>query len=111
MTFRWYSVSVLSNYEKKVMASIQESVASNGLEDEIDQVLVPTEEVLEIKEGQKKRTERKYFPGYVMIKMDLSPVSILILKQLPFLVTKVAMTILSLTILVKQMQMIQPAPD
>ncbi len=72
MTFRWYSVSVLSNYEKKVMASIQESVASNGLEDEIDQVLVPTEEVLEVRRGKKVQTERRFMPGYVLVRMKMT---------------------------------------
>ena len=72
MTFRWYSVSVLSNYEKKVMASIQESVAANGLEDEIDQVLVPTEEVLEVRRGKKVQTERRFMPGYVLVRMKMT---------------------------------------
>jgi transcriptional antiterminator NusG len=72
MTFRWYSVSVLSNYEKKVMASIQESIASNSLEDEIDQVLVPTEEVLEVRRGKKVQTERRFMPGYVLVRMKMT---------------------------------------
>ncbi len=72
MEFRWYSVSVLSNYEKKVMASIQEAVAVNGLEDEIDQVLVPTEEVVEVRRGKKVQTERRFMPGYVLVRMKMT---------------------------------------
>ena len=53
MTLRWYSVSVLSNYEKKVMASIQEAVEQNDMKEEIDQILVPTEEVVEVRRGKK----------------------------------------------------------
>lgn len=81
MTFRWYSVSVLSNYEKKVMASIQESVASNGLEDEIDQVLVPTEEVLEVRRGKKVQTERRFMPGYVLVRMKMTDRSYHMIKD------------------------------
>ena len=72
MEFRWYSVSVLSNYEKKVMASIHEAVAVNGLEDEIDQVLVPTEEVVEVRRGKKVQTERRFMPGYVLVRMKMT---------------------------------------
>ncbi len=72
MAKRWYSVSVLSNFEKKVAEQIRQSVAEKGLQDEIEEVLVPTEEVIEIRRGKKVTTERRFMPGYVLVKMDMS---------------------------------------
>jgi transcriptional antiterminator NusG len=63
MAKRWYSVSVLSNFEKKVAEQIRTAVAENGLEAEIEEVLVPTEEVIEIRRGKKVSTERRFMPG------------------------------------------------
>lgn len=72
MAQRWYSVSVLSNFEKKVAESIRQTVAEKGLEDEITEVLVPTEEVIEIRRGKKVTSERRFMPGYVLVRMELS---------------------------------------
>jgi transcription termination/antitermination protein NusG len=72
MAKRWYSVSVLSNYEKKIAEQIRTTVAEKGLEDEIDEVLVPTEEVLEIRRGKKVTSERRFMPGYVLVHMEMS---------------------------------------
>ncbi|CUH89795.1 hypothetical protein PH5382_03748 [Phaeobacter sp. CECT 5382] len=72
MAKRWYSVSVLSNFEKKIAEQIRTSVAEQGLEDEIDEVLVPTEEVIEIRRGKKVATERRFMPGYVLVHMEMS---------------------------------------
>ena len=72
MAKRWYSVSVLSNFEKKVAESIRESVAQYGLEDEIEEVMVPTEEVTELRRGKKVQVERRFMPGYVLVKMDMT---------------------------------------
>jgi transcriptional antiterminator NusG len=72
MAMRWYSVSVLSNFEKKVAESIREAVAQKGLQDEIAEVLVPTEEVIEIRRGKKVQTEKRFMPGYVLVKMELT---------------------------------------
>ena len=72
MAKRWYSVSVLSNFEKKVAESIKESVRQQGLEDEIEEVMVPTEEVTEIRRGRKINVERRFMPGYVLVKMDMT---------------------------------------
>ncbi len=69
---RWYSVSVFSNFEKKVAESIKEVVAQKNLENEVAEVLVPTEEVLEIRRGKKVQRERRFMPGYVLVKMDMS---------------------------------------
>ena len=72
MAMRWYSVSVLSNYEKKVMTSINESIEQYGLQDQIEQVLVPTEEVVEVRRGKKVQTERRFMPGYVLVRMEMT---------------------------------------
>ena len=69
---RWYIVHAYSNFEKKVAESIREQSKQRGLEELFEQVLVPTEKVTEVRRGRKIDAERKFFPGYVLIKMDLS---------------------------------------
>ena len=72
MAKRWYSVSVLSNFEKKIAEQIRTTVAEQELEDQIDEVLVPTEEVIEVRRGKKVTTERRFMPGYVLVRMEMS---------------------------------------
>ncbi len=72
MSKRWYSVHVLSNFEKKVAESIRDAVRVRSLEDEIEDVLVPTEVVVEIRKGKKVDVERRFMPGYVLVKMDMT---------------------------------------
>jgi transcription termination/antitermination protein NusG len=72
MAMRWYSVSVLSNFEKKVAEAIRDAVRTHGLEDEIAEVMVPTEDVIEIRRGKKVQTERRFMPGYVLVKLEMS---------------------------------------
>ena len=72
MAKRWYSVSVLSNYEKKIAETIRQSVIDCKMEDQIEEVLVPTEEVIEVRRGKKITTERRFMPGYVLVRMELS---------------------------------------
>ena len=72
MAKRWYSVSVLSNFEKKIAEQIKTAVADASLEAEIEEVLVPTEEVLEVRRGKKVTTERRFMPGYVLVRMEMS---------------------------------------
>jgi transcriptional antiterminator NusG len=72
MAKRWYSVSVLSNFEKKIAEQIRQAVADAGLQDEIEEVLVPTEEVLEVRRGKKVTSERRFMPGYVLVRMEMS---------------------------------------
>lgn len=72
MAKRWYSVSVLSNFEKKVAESIRTAVEDAGLQDQIEEVLVPTEEVIEIRRGKKVTAERRFMPGYVLVRMEMS---------------------------------------
>lgn len=72
MAMRWYSVSVLSNFEKKVAEAIREAVAQQGLEEEIVEVMVPTEEVIEIRRGKKVQSEKRFMPGYVLVRMEMN---------------------------------------
>jgi len=72
MAKRWYSVSVLSNFEKKIAEAIRQAAIDAGLEDEIDEVLVPTEEVLEVRRGKKVTSERRFMPGYVLVHMEMT---------------------------------------
>jgi transcriptional antiterminator NusG len=72
MAKRWYSVSVLSNFEKKIAEQIKHDAAVAGLQDEIEEVLVPTEEVIEMRRGKKVTTERRFMPGYVLVRMELT---------------------------------------
>ena len=72
MAKRWYSVSVLSNFEKKVAEQIKTAVAEANLGDEIDEVLVPTEEVIEVRRGKKVTSERRFMPGYVLVRMEMT---------------------------------------
>jgi transcription termination/antitermination protein NusG len=72
MAKRWYSVSVLSNFEKKIAEQIRTAVADAGLEEEIGEVLVPTEEVIEVRRGKKVTSERRFMPGYVLVNMEMS---------------------------------------
>jgi len=72
MAMRWYTVSVLSNFEKKVAEAIREGARQNGLDEMIEDMLVPTEEVVEVRRGQKVHTERRFMPGYVLIRADMT---------------------------------------
>ncbi len=72
MAKRWYSVSVLSNYEKKIAEAIKLAIVEKGLDEDFDEVLVPTEEVIEIRRGKKVTAERRFMPGYVLVHMEMS---------------------------------------
>lgn len=72
MTARWYVLHVYSGFENKVAETIQEKAGKRGLGDFIEEILVPKEEVVEVKRGQRVNTERNFFPGYVLIKMELN---------------------------------------
>ena len=72
MAKRWYSVSVLSNYEKKIAETIRQSAIDSNMEEQIEEVLVPTEEIIEVRRGKKVTTERRFMPGYVLVRMELS---------------------------------------
>ena len=72
MAKRWYSVSVLSNFEKKIAEAIRTKAEEKGLADQIDEVLVPTEEVIEVRRNKKVTAERRFMPGYVLVRMEMS---------------------------------------
>jgi transcriptional antiterminator NusG len=80
---KWYIIHAYSNFEKKVAESIREQAKTQGLEDSFSEILVPTEEVTEIRRGRKVNSERKYFPGYVLVKMDLSDEAYHLIKNTP----------------------------
>ena len=81
MAPRWYAVSVLSNFEKRVAESIKDAVPQNGLEEDILQVLVPTEDVIEVRRGKKVQTERRFMPGYVLVQMNMSDAAYHLIKN------------------------------
>ena len=83
MAKRWYIVHAYSNFEKKVADSIREKAASAGLDHLIEEILVPTETVMESRRGRKVEAERKFFPGYVMVKMDLTDEAYHLIKNTP----------------------------
>ena len=72
MSSKWYVLQVLSGHEKKVKRSLEENLKSSGMQDLIEEILVPTENVQEVKKGQQKITEKKLWPGYILIKMILN---------------------------------------
>jgi transcriptional antiterminator NusG len=83
MAKRWYVVHVYSGFEKKIAQQIKEQAAQKGLADQFDEVLVPSEEVVELRRGQKVNAERKFFPGYVLVKMELSDDAWHLVKDTP----------------------------
>lgn len=83
MTMRWYVVHAYSQYENNVMRALKERIARAGLEEQFGDILVPTEEVVEIKDGQKRTTERKFFPGYVLVQMEMNEDTWHLVKSTP----------------------------
>jgi transcriptional antiterminator NusG len=83
MAKRWYIVHTYSNFEKKVMEDIKKQVVQKKLDELFEQVIVPTEEVVEIRRGRKFKTERRFFPGYVLVKVDLTDEAFHLIKNTP----------------------------
>jgi transcription termination/antitermination protein NusG len=83
MTMQWYVVHAYSGFEKSVMRALQERVERSGMQESFGQILVPVEEVVEMKGGQKKTTERKFFPGYVLVQMEMNDDSWHLVKSTP----------------------------
>ncbi|MDG4812120.1 transcription termination/antitermination protein NusG [Hydrogenovibrio sp. 3SP14C1] len=83
MAQRWYVVHAYSGYENKVKKALSEYIERAGLEDKFGQVLVPSEEVVEIREGKKRTSERKFFPGYVLVQMEMNEDTWHLVKSVP----------------------------
>lgn len=83
MTARWYIVHAYSNFEKKVAEDIENKAKQKGLSDKIEQIVVPTEKVVEVRRGKKVDAERKFFPGYVLLKAELTDPVISLVKNTP----------------------------
>jgi transcriptional antiterminator NusG len=83
MAKRWYIIHTYSNFEKKVMESLKEQAVQKHLEDSFEQVIVPTEEVVEIRRGRRIKSERRFFPGYVLAKVDLTDEVFHLIKNTP----------------------------
>lgn len=83
MAKRWYVVHAYSGFENQVKRSLEERVARSGMEEKFGEILVPTEEVVEMREGQKRKSERKFFPGYVLVQMEMDDETWHLVKDVP----------------------------
>ncbi len=83
MALRWYVIHAYSNYENQVKKTLEERVKRNGLEEYFGKILVPTEEVVEMRQGQQRKSERKFFPGYVLVQMELNDETWHLVKEIP----------------------------
>jgi len=83
MAKRWYVVHAYSGFENQVKRSLEERVKRFGMEEQFGEILVPTEEVVEMKEGQKRKSERKFFPGYVLVQMEMTDETWHLVKDAP----------------------------
>ncbi len=83
MAMQWYVVQAYSGYEQKVQRSLQERIERFGMQDSFGEILVPTEEVVEMREGKKRRSERKFFPGYVLVQMEMNDDTWHLVKDVP----------------------------
>ncbi|MBT3507423.1 MAG: transcription termination/antitermination protein NusG [Methylococcales bacterium] len=83
MALRWYVIHAYSNYENKVRQALEERIEREGLQDHFGKIIVPTEEVVEMRAGQQRKSERKFFPGYVLVQMELSDVTWHMVRDVP----------------------------
>lgn len=83
MAMRWYVVHAYSGYEKRVQSALLERIQLHNMQDYFGDVLVPTEEVVEVRDGKKRKSERKFYPGYVLVQMDMNDESWHLVKQTP----------------------------
>jgi transcription termination/antitermination protein NusG len=83
MALQWYVVHAYSNFEHKVKEALTERVRRAGLQDRFGEILVPTEEVVEMREGQRRKSERKFFPGYVLVQMEMDDETWHLVKEVP----------------------------
>ena len=80
---RWYGVQAFSGFEGRVAKSLKEHIKMHGMEDQFGEILVPTEEVVEMRAGQKRKSERKFFPGYVLVQMIMNDASWHLVRNVP----------------------------
>jgi transcription termination/antitermination protein NusG len=83
MSLRWYVVHAYSNFENKVKQALEERIKREGLEEYFGKILVPTEEIVEMRMGQQRKSERKFFPGYVLVQMELTDETWHLVKDVP----------------------------
>lgn len=83
MAKRWFVVHAYSGFEKRVAASLQEQVELKGMQDKFGEILVPTESVVEMRDGKKRKSERKFYPGYVLVEMEMDDDSWHLVKEIP----------------------------
>jgi transcriptional antiterminator NusG len=83
MALRWYVVHAYSNFENKVKQALEERIKREGLEQYFGKILVPTEEIVEMRMGQQRKSERKFFPGYVLVQMELTDETWHLVKDVP----------------------------
>ena len=83
MTQKWYVIHAYSGFENQVMRTLQERIDDQGLNDMFAEILVPTEEVVEMRDGKKRKSDRKFFPGYVLVKMEMNEDTWHLVKEAP----------------------------
>ena len=83
MALRWYVVHAYSNFEHRVQESLTERIRRAGLEPKFGEILVPTEEVVEMRDGQKRKSERKFYPGYVLVQMEMDEETWHLVRDVP----------------------------
>jgi transcriptional antiterminator NusG len=83
MTLRWYVVHAYSGFENQVMKTLRDRIRRSGLESKFGEILVPTEEVVEMRDGKKRKSERKFFPGYVLVQMEMGDETWHLVKESP----------------------------
>ena len=80
---RWYVVHAYSGYEKRVQGALKERIELHNMQDKFGEVLVPTEEVVEVRDGKKRKSERKFYPGYVLVQMEMDDATWHLVNQTP----------------------------
>jgi len=83
VALRWYVVQAYSGYEQNVMRTIQDRIERSGMKDQFGEILVPTEEVVEMRDGKKRKSDRKFFPGYVLVQMEMNDATWHLIKESP----------------------------
>ena len=83
MALKWYVIHAYSGFEQQVMRTLKDRIQRAGMEDKFGEILVPTEEVVEMRDGKKRKSERKFFPGYVLVQMEMDDATWHLVKESP----------------------------